>query len=549
MSSGSTFVQYNSRERMVTDDQNRAISLAARERAEVLRRLANSRGSSSVVEAVEAGGYVNTRALDSAPIATPLRADVFEGLCVEPRLGSLGLFVSPGAVGLDDPDGQTGSSDSDPPSDNDSRYKVVVDPGIGTLGALLMSAGSGGGDDRLDVIECRRTEIVLETDNRDVIDIGTGLVAPATVPKIVAGRLEYRVRAGTPGSPILTLAQGWLPLAVAFVPSTASMVDDMTFWDVRPLVTDRVDPPTARTYLRALQESPELLSDEITAGGETRVSGIVMTRSGAYLAGGVLNDGSVARIDVRAAANHGQAYAPVEGALWHLYLVFPLGLPRWVRYVSSGGLIGPGTLRGIPTVVHVGPASYAGTPTATSIAPPLSTGISGGHPAVHIASGIIGSGPAERGIIADGRVHRFTGTAVGAAPAVLPAASTDTTDRYELVANTHYPKTARSVIVRVATTFNGDAAAIAKWFRWLAVHPAGSPSEQLASIVLGGQHWTFPTPTVSFTDFFDVEVPVPPFQSGAGFASDNLQFTMLWSNTGTTSRSGSSLQVIGWRLG
>src|SRR5260221_13231145 len=140
MANGFRTMVINTRERGVSTDIDRSQQFAARDVAEVWRRLLMAPFNSW-----EYGNFADTIADDAAAIGTPLGATVLNGLVVLPQAGSLSLFVSPGAVWLDDVDGAAGSSDPAAASPDDSRYKLVADPGIPALGSLLMTASGGGG--------------------------------------------------------------------------------------------------------------------------------------------------------------------------------------------------------------------------------------------------------------------------------------------------------------------------------------------------------------------------------------------------------------------
>lgn len=551
MSGGNRLMVLNTRERVVSDDHNRLQAFEARAAAEVMRRMLGMRDLTGTAMAklgagfVESGSYVNTAGNDVAAVGTPLRGDVFEGLTVLPQVGSLNLLVDPGCVGLDDPDGQAGSSDPAAPSADDSRYKIVVDPGIPTIAVLTIGAGSGGAA-RVDVVECQRTTVVLETDSRDQFDPSTGTIVPVTVTKVVEGRLVYRVRAGTPGDFTVTVVQGWLPLAVALVPNTATIVEDMLWWDVRPLVSDRVGGPLpGQSYLPS-QPSPEAFADDQIHAGETRLGGYLQAPFGSYRAGGLMQSAaSSLYVNLRAAANQAPGFAPAANALWHLYAVFPKSLPRWVRYAGAPLLpVGPS---GILTVSATGPFSFDAPADSLALAAAAGSQIGGTHPAVHLCSGFVDGGSNVRGVVVDGERSRVS--FLGTAASVSPATTSTSLDRYELVPNTHFPADARSVIVRIVTNIVATATDSVYWQQTVTVMPPGDTNAAHAIAVLGDAFFSAVSPGTLSGIAFEIEIPRPPRAATLGYASDQLHFNVNWGPSGgTPSRTGPSLKVVGWRL-
>lgn len=545
MSGGGRLVKYNTRERAVSSDQNRAQAFVRRESAERARlssalrstNLATGVAGADVVP-LEGGSYADTTAAGTAAIATPAKADVFDGLVVLPQPGTLNLLVSPGAVGFDDPDGQTGSSDPTAPSTDDSRYKIVNDPGVQVAGALTIAAGAGS--TRIDLIEVRRTTTVLETDSRDVFDPSTGTFLPVSVTKVSEGRLIYRVTQGTPGAGIPALSQGWLPLCVASVPSSATSVDTMTFWDVRPLVKDRVEPPFDSRHVDQARVRANMFANDHSAA-ETRIKGFSSSQIGCYRAGGQIQPvDSGLYFDARAAINHAAGYAPTVGKPWFLYAVFPAGLPRWVQYLPS-----PATPRipfgplGVIVVSDVGPSGYLGTGDVMN--PPAATGIGSSGPCALLAAGVVGPGPVEQGFVMSEGLVLVSANVPITGPAAVAALSTDT---YTLVANTHFPETARSVFLKIGTSFSGAGAGSFDQVH-LTTYVLANDGTRLAlahdanvPIIYSGSG------TASYA--FVVEVPRAWLAAINGEPDSNLIVQVSWSTIVTRSLQGVS--VYGWRL-
>lgn len=545
MSGGGRLVIFNTRERLVSSDHNRHQAFQNRTRGELERlqlglRLTNLTTGVAGTDIVpmESGSFADTSAAGTAVIATPAKADVFDGLVVLPQPGSLNLLVSPGAVGFDDPDGQTGSSDPSAPTTDDSRYKVVVDPGIQTAGALTIAAGAGS--TRIDLVEVRRTTTVLETDSRDIFDPSTGVFVPVTVNKVVEGRLVYRVRQGTPGGGIPALAQGWLPLCVASVPSSATNVDGMTFWDVRPLVKDRVNAPFDSRHVGQARVRANLYANDHSAA-ETRLTGFSSSEIGCYMAGGnILPVDTGLFFNARAAINHATGYTPVSGKPWFLYAVFPAGLPRWVQYVAapSSPRIPFGPL-GVIVVSDIGPGSYLGT--GDTMNPPAATGLITAGPCALLAAGVISAGPVELGfVMTEGKILVNPNLPI-AGPAPVTATSSDT---YTLVANTHFPETARSVIVRIGTSFSGAGASSFDQIH-LTTYVMANDGTRLA-LPLDANVPIVYSGSGSANYSFTVEVPRAWLAAINGEPDSRLIVQVFWSTT--TTRTLQAISILGWRL-
>lgn len=539
MSGGNKRIVFNTRERVISSDQNRHQAFAAYERAELLRRESACRTDNTVAALVplEAGSYVDTNASDTAPITAPSVADVYDGLVVLPQPGTLNILVSPGLCGFIDPDGQTGSSDPNPPSADDSRYKVVNDPGMNVAGALTITAGAGS--TRIDLVEVRRQTVVLEIDSRDIFDPSTGVFVPVSVTKVSAGRLVYRVTTGTPGAGIPALSQGWMPLMVASVPSSATSVDTMTFWDVRPLVKDRVNAPFESRHVTSLLEQSWCYANDHTDPAKTTLSGVAVSQIGMYRAGGIFPFSP--NIDARAAANQAAGYTATVGRPWYLYAIFPAGLPRWVKYVDAPASpripFGP---LGIIAVSSNGPGSQFGN--VDTCNPPPATGLVTSGPAVLIAAGITGAGPVERGFTATEGLTLCNPNTGIAGPAVVPAS---TTDSYTLLPNVHFPASARSVVVNIQTGFTGAGAS-----SFDQIHTTVNVYDSTGATRVANA-WNANLPVVysgsgTASLLFRCEIPIIPFGSSNGEIDDRLVFLIEWSTT--TARTGQAVTVIGWRL-
>lgn len=550
MSGGNKGLVFNTRERAVSDDVNRLQSFGAYDRAETWRRLVNQRvvdGTTLGGGVLELGSFVNTLTNnDQAPIDTPLRADVFDGLTVMPQLGSLNLLVLPGACGLDDPDGQTGSSDPNPPNPDDSRYKMVVDPGVLIVGALTIGAGAGG--TRIDVIECQRTTVVVETDSRDVFDPSTGVFIPVTVNKVVEGRLVYRVRSGTPGGGFPGAVQGWLPLCVASVPSSATVVDAMTFWDVRPLVKDRVNGGLDSSRLKSDPTAPiDVFGNDFTVSGHTNLYGFAETTLNSYRAGGIILSPANVPFDVTIAANQETGFAPVASQPWYLYAVFPAGLPRWVRYQTLGGILQPNGPLGILTVSTIDPVATYFYKKANAITVSASTGLLVPGQGALLLAGLINATPKPGGFAVQPHNLIMCSIASIGGNALAPAVSNAASDRYDLTAGIHYPKGARSVVVRVIREWTGLTAGDAFNAGFTpTVVPPGSSTPNITNAAGSTFASMIVPPGGAVQINGTVEVPVLFSPSNTIGGADDCSVYMLWGSATTPALK--SLTVVGWRF-
>lgn len=376
MAGGRKVEVYNTRERLLSTDHNREQSFMADDTAEEYRKLLSTLTvrDASNSEEVETSGTVSD----------PLEGHILGGLMVDPQGGSDNLLVTPGVCYLVDPDGVTGSSDPNPASPDDNEFKFVKSDGEQVLGTLQI-ADNPAGTIRIDVVECRRIPVnVDETDNRDIFDPSTGLFAATAVDKVVRSELEFRVRQGVAGAGFPGTVQGWMPLCVISVPALSSTpnVDNSTFWDVRPLVRDRVEPPFANTRLWSRSEQATAYCDDISAAAVSHpVSGfcegeLIGWRCGGTLRSGVPGTGDGDAIDILAAANQDGGVV-LLGVPWTLWALFPFGLVRWVRYNETGSPRRPGPFRGIPVISQVSTLTLSHQTPFVAIALPASTGLAG----------------------------------------------------------------------------------------------------------------------------------------------------------------------------
>lgn len=520
MSSGQKEMVYNTRERVLSTDQNRAQAFLAASEAQQFRRLYND-----ISPLYSSPG----QSIPNTVVGTPLSADVFNGLMVQPF--ATHLLVQAGTARAIMP--------AATPDPDDSPYVVVDDPGLQLAGVLTFTVNGGPGH-RIDVVECQPVLTVLETDNRDIFDPSTGLFFPAAVTKVRAYRMFYRIRVGTPGAGYPGHAQGWLPLAIIKTPVGAANFDGCDFWDVRPLVTDRIGMGSNVVYDEYLAQ-PRFVGDgdPYAVAGQFRVRGIVDTAFRQYRAGGLLSSGNNQTfVDIRNVENQGAGFGfPVAG-LWQLALLFPHDLPRWVRY-STGSPRVPLGCRGIPTAVFGNVADTAGL--IVGVAPAAATGLTALAPGVVVAGGNTqGSLPVAARY--DGVHQRFN-----QGVSLTPTNTTASADIYTFIPGINAPANVRALILNFAQSFTGPAATPMKGL-WLIASMRGTSEvdqmcitevQPFASISSGGG-----TASIEFT----ARIPIGP--NWPDPLPANSKFILAYSNltAGFTKVAGSAL-LLGWEIG
>ena len=373
MSNGLNSIVINTAERAISTDINRLQSFQTKGLMEAMRYLMNVVYAGSTVPGGADDETLNNAddcgaasvGVESVTTGSPLQAEVLGGLCVIPQVGTLALGVTPGMLFCIFPDPV--------PSTDDSPYKYVQDPGgLPQCQGLVMTAGAVSG--RIDVIECQPiANPSPEEDNRDIFNPVTGLFTASTVQKTAGDVLQYRVRQGTPGLGYPGTVQGWLPLCIALVPSSATTCDSMTFWDVRPLVSDRIFSPF--NIATDLPRRKKLLYSTYngSSGTANAMNGIVEVDFGNTRAGGRIQLGAPGvdfndpSVDFALAQNHEQGLT-LSGptALLFYYLAFPYGLPRWSRYTDSNDPRGrvPRSPRGLPIASKSPPSHVYGVNTS-----------------------------------------------------------------------------------------------------------------------------------------------------------------------------------------
>lgn len=444
-------VQFNDLERVVHSDHNLAETFARYEAAEAWRFFVDALGDD---EDALGSGY----SLPST-LASPLRAEVLNGLMVKPQLGTLDLLVDPGVLFALTVDGVS----------NESPYKLVRDPGITALATLVLSANAAA-TTRVDIIECSVDPTTLDTiELRDVYNTGTGVFTPTNVTKTRTARLLYRVREGTAGAGWPGLATGWLPLAVASLPAGAGTNNAVTFWDVRPLIGDRSRGAVALSRQLAGYEQMQLTLDDITLGGRIRAMGSLDVTQRGRRMGGQMRRGSPGTdniwVDLLDAANQENGFAMPADGFVYLYLCAPKELPRWARYTDAPAARLPRAPRGLP-LVSTTPPLNTGEPSAKLQLPAgygLGAGLSVDTDRATCVAAALSQGGTLRGGVLDGRVlwlrrgvTGLNGVQVSAGAATVASAT------FTLTEGTHYPANAKAVYVSLRATFAIAANALLK---------------------------------------------------------------------------------------
>jgi hypothetical protein len=361
---GGKILTINGLERAVSTDINRLQLFAGKDRDEVLRNLMNVNMGSDDGQASSLNGQ-------NATSTSPASAEVLNGLVVRPIAATLTCSIDRGALAVIAPD-------SDPDASN---YKLVIDSVGVVSGSALVIAPNASGLIRVDVVECTYSvNVNAETDNRDIFNPATGAFAAVTVSKATQGILTYRIRSGTAGAGFPGTQTGYLPLCVVSVPSGAATVNDCTWWDVRPLVEDRVFAPSNLVSFLPRTRRNLLYIDTATTVGKALLSGSIETSAsdpafltstglaGLYRLGGLY---TATPIDLNLAVNQSGA---LSNGPAYVYIAEPFGLPRWSRYQLQSGALQP-QCRGIAVVSSTAPGPFYGPSAALAL--PAATGLGG----------------------------------------------------------------------------------------------------------------------------------------------------------------------------
>lgn len=528
---------FNTQERAISSDLNRIQRFAHRDVAEFLRYWLDVTDSDDNNTGVIA---------EPASVEIPLRAEIFNGLLCRPQAGSQNVFVDPGVVMLMAPD--AGPDESD--------YKYVHDAGTTTPGALVIAAGAVG--TRIDVVECRMNAVDLTaTESRDVFDSVTGLFSATVVTKERQGRLEYRVRQGVAAAGYPGNVSGWLPLMVASVPIAAVSNDDVTFWDVRPLLSDRAfgsynlsrDIPQVTAAQLTFDEVPGLLRGSIdVVSGKGRRLGGRMRRG---------TPGADAdSISLSDAANQSGG-ALVANTLRYLYLVTPFSLPRWSRYASAPSVRVPRNPRGIPILTGVVPQHQRNAPSAV-IALPASTGLgSSTSDAVCIGVVPVNSVAGLSSLLVSNADHHVDLDTTVAVIDNLNISATSlgagTLTTWDLVPNTNYPANARELYVKMVLVFTAGATTFTDIrpspgenhpLVWIGTALPGNPAAR--TLIPVQTFSNFSGAPVSFRFEWTGWIPIPSDEFPAA-SGGNRRLSFSYNST-AGAPIGGGLAVMGWRF-
>jgi hypothetical protein len=538
MPSGFKELFENTNERLVSKDVNRLQRFLSAGVAEMLRYMLDV----SANDDDEAAG----RTTEYATTGTPLRAEVLSGLWVQPVIGSLQLFVQPGALCAIAPDGDADAS----------NYKMVTD--AGSLDGSLVMTANATGNPRLDVVECQVTNVTAETDTRDVFDETIeDFTAQVGLMKATKGQLTYTVRLGstTSGAGFPGVISGWLPLAVALVPAGATTNDAMTFWDVRPLLADLAFAPLALGLTTPRVRKALAYANSYATAKHQVVQGMADALLGSRRVGGRLRRGTpgtdVEGVDLGPAsvvnAEHG--FDTNSAGLYYLYFATMGGLPRWARYTDAGAGAPrrPRAPRGVPVVSRVAP-TVEGTPSGAIAVPDSFCFASGAvfDAAVCVAAGfaVAGSPASFTDCAADGDQH-YVGDQTASPPIAGTVSGTGITSAtFTLVGGVHFPPNARALLLR----FSVSNSALENTYgtRTLLVHD-GSPGHAFASID-GGTYFVSSSETGPVTDTWDVWVPLPTVFPSLGAPSFDVLHTFV-AQGGAGSSFTDTVRVIGWKIG
>lgn len=392
----------NTLERASSSDINRLQQFGAALRAELLRGVYDDKRWP-----LQYPGYVQR----STATATPLRAHVISGVMVQPdnagyllvTAGMLLACVTP--AGADEP-----------------IVQEVIDPGVTNPATLIFTANATV-NTRLDIVECQVVDTLIEQATISIFNPGTENFDPTpNTAKVREPRLSYRIRVGTAGSGLPAMASGWLPIAVVCVQPSSTGFTDCDIWDVRPLVSDRVQRGQPLLSVAAAAEGHHAKVDGYWRGFGGAFSGEAVTEFDGYLAGGELIRSTADNLagfgsgddslDVTETKNKEVGFTFAVRVVFHLAACFPGGLPRWVKYsqlpVASVGARIPKGPRGI--LVSTGqqptPVGYF-----AAITLPVQSGFTATAPGVSLLALATDSAPAVMGAICSREECRtcFTG--------------------------------------------------------------------------------------------------------------------------------------------
>lgn len=526
MASGMREMILNTQERAISTDLNRLQKFKSQDVSELMRLLLNVGLSSDDADAAGLATAYST--LDA-----PLKAEIINGFLVRPITGTGGITVDAGVLYGIIPDG----------SAEDSNYKYVRDPGVATP---LVFGANASGQIRIDVIECSLGTADVVNDNRDIFNSVTGLFAATAVTKETAHRLQYRIRQGTPGSGLPANQTGWLPLAVASVPNGFTTVNQITFWDVRPLLQDRAD-----SILNVSRAKPKITNGEATSGitsgsSPYYVTGVAEAVLNGRKIGGAVRSGSVVadadNIDLWAAANQVPSFS-ISPGLWFVYYCLPGGLPRWARYQATGSNRLPRAPRGIPVLSQTHPDAW-GFPT-TAIPMPTQTGlVVSTTNAYAMFAGYSTAGFLSPMLMNDKRIVMGTDWATK-----TPSATGSYSADFSFQGGVDYPRHATELRLNFYVRMFFDAGDLLQPDGQFNVYaPGGIPGSDpvLYTIRQSGEYLK-----LSNSDFFhnykEITLPLPNEYPLLG--NQQIYVRWIWSQGSNMAFSNHRAHIIGWKLG
>ena len=555
MSSGERQLIVNPLERAVSGDIVRAQSFIAAATNEVLRALLDTGAG---LDDVQAGALSNPTLSSTSPAS----AEVFTGLLFQPTGTSVASVITAGTIGLYDPDTT--------PSTDDSQWKLIQDAGTS---ALTLTANVSG-QLRVDVVECARVQpdAIVETDSRDVFNTVTGIFQAATVTKVSAAQLQYRIRLGTAGSGFPGTATGWVPLAVVSVPSATTTWDTTTIWDVRPLLEDRLFSLTTATRDLPLVNRCLAQVDALNFGGQSRLSGNIEAQLGNRRVGGMIRPSTPATasgdstfyVDLDDVAN--QSDTAGDTGFNYVYLCTPLQLPRWARYQVGPGNRQPMSPRGLLLSSANPPDLVYGTPHVALKLPPClqDSGSTFEIPTascICVLARIGNSSDGSGGLIATGGVHWSNAT--------TPVNSASISTRFgtwTLTPGTDFPAHARAVRMQITIVYTISGGSLTSYNippptfgirpegdgNFVVVTPDGVP------YVYGPTGPTYSN-TQTITTIAVVRIPLcqyygllgqPGLSTPGDAATFNLHLTTnpMATGAGTLALTSASFTVQGWEL-
>jgi len=374
MPTGGRNLQFNTLERALSSDLNRLQRLAGGDLSALLKLLVGHRSTQGLAAASysPASGFVlddadagsGAAVADPTTTSTPLTADIFEGFLVRPVPSTLTMTVDPGVMTAVVPDG-------DPDA---SATKLVVDPGQPLAGQLLVPQNLANTDAWYIVEAIPALNAAVETRVSDIFNDLTGQFTPTPVTKVQAYLCTYQIRVFTNAFP--TLAQGALPLALIYAPGTFALAggslvtDQMTFYDVRPLISDRDNSLSGIS-----NQYPTVIGEnQFSVSGGNSIVGTAARLFRGRRVGGWLTQGSPV-VGTRElitgsptpfqpfALNNRDQSAGTPSSLGYLYYVFPLGLPRFSRYMNQTDA----NALGVPRL----PRSPRGLPVSSPVVPDI----------------------------------------------------------------------------------------------------------------------------------------------------------------------------------